>query len=147
MSAIISLLESFGADSSTISNVKASLTGGTISVPATSGTPGNLTTPSTYSFTRDLTVGSTGADVTALQNTLKSGGYMTANATGYFGALTKAGVVAWQTAKGVTPAAGYFGPMSQAIFAGAAVGATTVKPTTTIKPTTTTVPTVTAGSW
>jgi len=41
---------------------------------------------------------------------------MTANATGYFGALTRAGVVAWQKAAGVTPAAGYFGAKSRAAF-------------------------------
>ena len=41
---------------------------------------------------------------------------MSASATGYFGALTKAGVIAWQTAKGVTPAAGYLGSKSRAAF-------------------------------
>ncbi len=109
VSAIIALLTSFGADSSTIANVQASLTGGTPSTPST---------PATSSFTRDLTVGSKGADVTALQDALKAGGYMSASATGYFGALTKAGVIAWQTAKGITPAAGYFGAKSRAAFGG-----------------------------
>ena len=96
--AILSLLTSFGADASTIANVQASLTGST---PVS-------TTPSTSacSFTRDLTIGSTGADVTCLQNALRAGGYMSANATGYFGALTQAGVVAWQQSAGVTPSAG-----------------------------------------
>lgn len=107
---IISLLSSFGADSSTIANVKASLTGGT---PSTSGS-----TSSSCSFTRDLTVGSTGADVTCLQDALKAGGYMAVSATGYFGPLTKAAVIKWQVAAGVTPAAGYFGPKSRAAFGG-----------------------------
>ncbi len=111
VSAIIALLTSFGADASTIANVQASLTGGTPTTPST---------PST-TFTRDLTVGSKGADVTALQDTLKAGGYMSASATGYFGALTKAGVIAWQTAKGITPAAGYFGAKSRAAFGGTVV--------------------------
>src|SRR5258708_2822611 len=44
---------------------------------------------SSYSFTRDLTVGSRGADVTALQNLLGSKGYLSVAATGYFGQLTK----------------------------------------------------------
>ena len=114
VSAIVSLLTSFGADASTIANVQASLTGGTPSVPSTS-----------YTFTRDLTVGSKGADVTALQDALKAGGYMSASATGYFGALTKAGVIAWQTAKGVTPAAGYFGAKSRAAFGGVSTTPTT----------------------
>ena len=121
VSAIIALLTSFGADASTIANVQASLTGGTPSVPSTS-----------YTFTRDLTVGSKGADVTALQDALKAGGYMSASATGYFGALTKAGVIAWQTAKGVTPAAGYFGPKSRAAFGG--VSTTPTTPGTPVAP-------------
>ena len=107
---ILSLLSSFGADSTTIANVQASLTGST---PVSTGT---TSTASACSFTKDLTVGSTGAEVTCLQNALKAGGYMTANATGYFGALTKAGVIAWQKAAGVTPTAGYFGAKSRAAF-------------------------------
>ena len=124
VSAIIALLTSFGADSSTIANVQP-LTGGTPSVPST---------PSSTAFTKDLTVGSTGADVTALQNALKAAGYMTANATGYFGALTKAGVIAWQTAKGVTPAAGYFGAKSRAAFGGTVSTGTTGTTGTTSTP-------------
>ena len=50
---------------------------------------------------------------------------MSASATGYFGALTKAGVMAWQTAKGVTPAAGYFGAKSRAAFGGVSTTPTT----------------------
>ncbi len=113
VSAIISLLQSFGADSTTIANVQASLTGGT---PAP--TPGN----SSCAFSRDLTVGSTGADVTCLQAALIGMGYsIPAGATGYFGAQTVAAVKAWQTAKGVSPAAGYFGAISRAAFGGTVV--------------------------
>lgn len=119
---ILSLLSSFGADASTIANVQASLTGGT---PSTTTTTTTTTTSSACSFTKDLTIGSTGADVTCLQNALKAGGYMTAGATGYFGSLTQAGVVAWQKASGVTPAAGYFGAKSRAAFGGASTGGTT----------------------
>lgn len=130
VSAIISLLSSFGADASTIANVQASLTGGT----PTSTTGGSTTTTSSCSFTKDLTVGSTGADVTCLQNALKAGGFMTANATGYFGALTKAGVVAWQKSAGVTPTAGYFGAKSRAAFnlGGSTTGGTTGGTTTPV---------------
>ncbi len=60
------------------------------------------------SFTRDLTVGSTGADVTALQTMLG-----VSPATGYFGAITKAAVVAYQTSKGL-PATGFVGPLTRA---------------------------------
>ncbi|MCX6788206.1 MAG: peptidoglycan-binding domain-containing protein [Candidatus Kaiserbacteria bacterium] len=126
VSSILSLLSSFGADASTIANVQASLTG---SAPV-------ATTPSSSacSLTKDLTVGSTGAEVTCLQNSLKAGGYMTANATGSFGPLTKAAVIAWQKAKGISPAAGYFGAKSRAAFSGttSTTGGTTTTTTTPI---------------
>lgn len=87
-------------------------------------------------FTRDLTLGSTGADVTELQTVLESKGYLTIPAgtsKGYFGALTKAAVIKWQTAVGL-PATGYFGPMSRAKIAetgtttgGSTTGSTTLK--------------------
>lgn len=69
-----------------------------------------------YSFTRDLYEGLSGADVTALQNYLKTGGYFTATATGFYGPITKAAVAAWQAANGVSPAAGYFGAISRAKY-------------------------------
>ena len=66
-------------------------------------------------FTRDLTIGSTGADVSELQTWLISKGHsIPAGATGYFGAQTQAALAAWQAANGVTPAAGYFGPITRA---------------------------------
>jgi len=68
-------------------------------------------------FTRALTTGSTGADVTCLQNYLIGGGFgISAGATGYFGSQTASAVASWQAANGVTPAAGYFGPVSQAKY-------------------------------
>jgi len=77
-------------------------------------------------FNMDLTVGSKGADVTALQQWLVSKGFlqMPANTSyGYFGAVTKAAVAAWQASAGISPAAGYFGPISRA-KANAAAGTT-----------------------
>ena len=66
-------------------------------------------------FTRSLTLGSKGADVTALQTWLINKGYsIPAGATGYFGGQTKAAVAAYQAANGITPAAGYFGPVTKA---------------------------------
>lgn len=88
-------------------------------------------------FTRDLTVGSSGADVTALQQILVSKGYLTmpaGTAYGYFGGLTKAAVARWQAASGISPAAGYFGPKSRAALAvsgGTTTGGTTTGGTTT----------------
>ena len=68
-------------------------------------------------FTGALTTGSQGAQVTCLQNYLIGAGFtISAGATGYFGAQTASAVAAWQAANGVMPAAGYFGPVSQAKY-------------------------------
>src|SRR3989344_5813013 len=120
VSSILSLLSSFGADASTIANVQASLTGGT---PVSTG---GSTTSSCSVGTTNLTIGSSGATVTCLQQTLIAGGYsIPAGATGYFGAQTRSAVSAWQTAKGISPTAGYFGSISRAAFVGTQTGGTT----------------------
>ncbi|MEK7115028.1 MAG: peptidoglycan-binding protein [Patescibacteria group bacterium] len=67
------------------------------------------------SFNRNLTVGSRGADVTALQDILISKGHLAAGLnTGYFGNLTKAAVAKWQASMGISPAVGFVGPISRA---------------------------------
>lgn len=73
------------------------------------------TTPGTTvaSFAKDLQFGSSGADVTRLQNILIKKGYMKVAANGNFGPATKAAVMAWQKAAGL-PSTGYFGPLSRA---------------------------------
>src|SRR4051812_10545946 len=65
------------------------------------------------SFNSNLTVGSRGSQVSALQQVLIDGGYLTAVSapTGYFGAATRAALGKWQAAVGISPAAGYFGPI------------------------------------
>jgi hypothetical protein len=82
-------------------------------------------------FTRDLTVGSRGADVTCLQLYLTSTGHFTfsGGATGYFGSITQSAVAKWQAANGVSPTAGYFGPISRAKY-GAMVNGTPGNPGT-----------------
>jgi hypothetical protein len=77
--------------------------GGTVTAPVVTG-----------SFTKDLTVGSRGAEVTALQNLLGI-----SPATGYFGSLTKAAVIKYQLEKGISPAAGYVGAKTRASLNGA----------------------------
>lgn len=126
VSAIIALLSSFGADASTIANVQASLTGGT---PASTG---STSTSSSCSFTKDLTTGSSGAEVTCLQQALIAGGYsIPAGATGYFGGQTVSAVMAWQKAAGVSPVAGYFGAKSRTAFNLGGSSSTTTTTTTT----------------
>jgi len=71
-----------------------------------------------YNFTRSLTVGSQGADVRALQDYLTTIGHYSysGGSTGRFGAVTKAAVAAWQKANNISPASGYFGPVSKAKY-------------------------------
>jgi peptidoglycan hydrolase-like protein with peptidoglycan-binding domain len=80
---------------------------------------------SAMSYTRDLTVGSSGADVTALQNAIG-----VSPATGYFGSITKSAVMAYQASKGV-PATGYVGPLTRAALNSAVTTTTTTTTTTT----------------
>jgi hypothetical protein len=125
---IISFIQSFGVDAATVANVEASLRG---------QAPGpSMPSSSSCTFTRDLTIGSTGADVTCLQQALVAGGYLTMPtgvAMGYFGTLTQAAVSKWQAAAGVSPTAGYFGPKSRAAF-GLGGGPTSGGPTTPVAP-------------
>jgi hypothetical protein len=88
-----------------------------VNAQTTSSTTSTTTTTTTanYVFTRDLTVGSRGADVSVLQSYLIERGYLHIVApTGYFGSLTKAAVASWQASVGISPAVGYFGPISRA---------------------------------
>jgi hypothetical protein len=104
---------------------------------AQTATTTTTTTTTSASFTRDLTIGSTGADVTALQTWLISKGYsIPAGATGYFGAQTQAALAAYQAANAITPAAGYFGPITRAKVAGSTGGTTTTTGGTTTTSTT-----------
>ena len=61
---------------------------------------------------RNMAPGTQGDDVVSLQEYLKSEGYFSANATGYFGPMTAQAVAKWQSSQGVA-AVGSFGPMSR----------------------------------
>ena len=79
-----------------------------------------------YTFNTNLTVGSTGADVVALQTWLMANGYSIpsvasgAAAKGYFGAQTQKAVKAYQTAKDI-PSTGFVGPLTRGALNGAPV--------------------------
>lgn len=84
-------------------------------------------------FSGYLTLGSTGSQVTCLQQYLEAGGHLvmpTGVSYGYFGDLTGAAVVRWQTANGISPTAPSFGPMSIAKYNMLSAGA----PTSSIYP-------------
>lgn len=71
---------------------------------------------------RDLTHGMEGNDVRMLQRVLNTQGFAVSgdgagspgSETTYFGVLTQKALVAYQSAKGITPASGYFGPLTRA---------------------------------
>lgn len=78
---------------------------------------GGSTTPASIPSS-NLTLGSKGADVSALQQILIDGGYLKISApTGSFGPLTRAALAAWQKANNVSPASGYYGPVTRAALA------------------------------
>ncbi|MEI8062054.1 MAG: peptidoglycan-binding domain-containing protein [bacterium] len=81
----------------------------------------------TTTLTAPLTIGSTGSAVVALQNFLVSKGLLTMPAgvsMGHFGPLTRSAVKAYQMAKSISPALGYFGPITAGI-ANSDMGGTT----------------------
>jgi peptidoglycan hydrolase-like protein with peptidoglycan-binding domain len=68
-----------------------------------------------YNFNKNLTMGSRGADVTALQDRLTTDGFYSYGvSTGYFGNVTKTAVKAFQTANNISPVSGYVGPLTRA---------------------------------
>lgn len=94
---------------------------------------GGSSVGSSYNFTRDLTLGSKGDDVKALQQWLNAQGFAVAasgagsvgNESTYFGSLTQGALAKWQAANGVSPAVGYFGPITRAKIASMGGGTTT----------------------
>jgi hypothetical protein len=93
---------------------------------------GSSGTTSGFTFTSNLTVGSRGNEVTELQQFLVSKGYLAMPAGvgfGYFGVITRDALAKWQSSQGISPTAGYFGPLTRtkinAIISSANPGTTT----------------------
>ncbi len=91
----------------------------------------------------ELDVGSTGAAVVVLQNYLiqaargpAAARLATAGATGTFGTITKAALVEFQLSVGITPASGYYGPLTRSYVESHAVAALPVTPIVTATTTT-----------
>jgi peptidoglycan hydrolase-like protein with peptidoglycan-binding domain len=66
-------------------------------------------------ITRTLDIGSSGADVSSLQQALNQLGYLHTTPTGYFGSRTSQAVSAFQTANGLSPV-GYVGPKTRILL-------------------------------
>lgn len=93
------------------------------STPTTNTSNNTSTTPSvtttipssttvTSIYTRDLALGSTGSDVTAIQDFLISKGFLVMPigvSKGYFGPLTQSALISFQKSRNIIPANGYFG--------------------------------------
>lgn len=85
-----------------------------------------------YAFTRTHQLGDTGGEVMQIQKFLNSHGAVVSasgagsvgNESTYFGAKTKAAVAKWQGMNGVSPAAGYWGPITRAKVAMVCAGST-----------------------
>lgn len=83
-------------------------------------------------FNRDLRLGSTGSDVVSLQTYLESKGFLTMPtgvSKGYFGGLTQSALARYQASVGITPAAGYFGPITRSDVSSKCGGNTNPNPT------------------
>lgn len=92
VSAIVTLLQTFGADASVVANVQANLTG-TVSAPTRS---------SCVDIGANLIIGSAGHEVVKLQNFLIAEGYLASSYNiGYYGSLTADAVMRWQKAHGM----------------------------------------------
>ena len=118
--AIVAMLQSFNVDQNTINNVKAALTG----QPVSSGSSSQTTPSTACEFNRNLTVGSKGDDVKCLQKYLNESGFKVAesgvgspgNESTYFGPATRVALIKWQKANNISPASGFFGPLSRAKY-------------------------------
>ncbi len=67
-------------------------------------------------FNTDLHYGSTGSDVSALQEFLKQQGVYSGTTSGNFYSLTLAAVKKFQSAESITPASGYVGPVTRGVI-------------------------------
>ncbi|MEN9342015.1 MAG: hypothetical protein RIQ54_271 [Candidatus Parcubacteria bacterium] len=72
---------------------------------------------SSYKFYRLLTIGSTGSDVSALQQRLTGEGVYRGPITGYYGTLTYTAVAQYQSLHGISPT-GSVGPLTRAALNG-----------------------------
>lgn len=87
--------------------------GNTNITTSTNTSAGAVLGASTFQFENNLHRGSQGSDVTELQTLLTQEGLYNGPLTDYFGSLTQAAVVAYQTKNGISPT-GFVGPLTRA---------------------------------
>ena len=110
---VLNLLESFGVDRTTVTDVENALRG-KVRVPKKEYTV----------FNKDLGLGAVDAEVKKLQEWLNQNGYKVSdsglgslgNETEYFGEKTRQAVISLQIARKISPASGYFGPKTRSVI-------------------------------
>ena len=76
--------------------------------------PGSSNLGACNPFAIDMTLGRSGVEVTNLQKFLINKGHsIPAGATGYFGEQTRSALAQFQSQNGISPAVGYFGPLTR----------------------------------
>ena len=120
INAILSLLTSFGADNTTVNNVREVLTGaGTVTKNTSSAS--SSTSSSSSDLTYNLTLYQTNPEVKVLQQFLNAHGFTVAstgsgspgNENNYFGVKTYQALIKFQKSVGL-PATGWLGPSTRA---------------------------------
>jgi hypothetical protein len=80
-------------------------------------TGGQVLGASVYNFAVNFGYGTKDEDVTQLQLILIADGYLKISSpTGYFGAMTRTAVKAYQSANNIYPVSGYVGPITRALL-------------------------------
>ncbi len=141
---LLELLISLGIIDGTVdrSRLNSSLNNSQSSLTPSYTNPTQITNAQLGSFNRDLTLGSTGEDVRNLQKFLNSNGFTVAttgagspgNESDYFGPATQNALARYQAANGISPASGYFGPLTRSKITGQPVRTTTTTTATTTTP-------------
>jgi len=114
-----SLLSPAPAKAATIDELQVQIAALLAQIAALQGTS---TSTCSYLFTTDLTIGSTGENVRQLQMFLNKKGFTVAVSgagsagleSTYFGGLSQSALAKYQASAGISPAVGYFGPITRA---------------------------------
>src|ERR1700733_10562348 len=130
-------------NASTLSALQAQVQALLAQIAALQGTGTATASGACFTFTQDEWQGLSGGQVMWVQEFLNGHGFTVAasgagspgNETSYFGGLTKAAVMKFQSTEGITPVSGYWGPLSRAKANAICAGQTTTGTGTGTTPT------------
>lgn len=86
--------------------------------PASGSPISSVVSSMCVNLSKNTGIKSQGVEVSMLQAFLKAEGYLSSDATGYFGSMTKAAVIKYQVEKNISPAEGYVGSMTRGSIKG-----------------------------